>query len=710
MRGPLNVILCLVALAGCGDGPANPDGTTPAAAAETGAATAELGSEIERARLGDGFVVWESSRAGDWRIWTRRLDGSGLRQLSPDEPGRQHCCPQVSPDGLRVAFLSRQIHRIRKPKREIPGTLELIAVDGSVRRTLAPSARTAGRGHRAVVWRDAEELIYIDGDGNTRLLEIDGGVSRLLLPSPGEDLGWLVDPTLSYATTGFPTFSPYDADQGRVLQRQRFGGCEPYFSGDGSWGYWVAGAGGPVHRIDLATREVSIVLRKNDARLAEQGYVYFPIRSRDGRLFAFGASAGGHDHATSNYDVYVAHTDPRSFKILGKPVRLTADAGSDRYPDVFAEPLPPGFDLRELLPETDSTVPEAAAERLADAAPGWPSSHHGLVFLWQTGDQPNLVFDPELDAETTYPLTAKGRARLDRNWAMVLGEGVFEAAPEAAERLFTAARSSNELTLEVTLQAADPVRTGPARIVTFSTGPRRRNFTLGQEGRWLVVRVRTGLTGPDADRPQVKLFELPPDRPLHVVVTYSPGLLTAYRDGKPVTATAEIQEGFFHWQPGKLLFGDEIGGGAPWTGTLEGLAIYNRVLEADEVRESYSRYRQILDAREPVPRLEARAALRAKSALPTLDQISPYRQALVVYEYEVESVVSGAQPPNRRVRVAHWVILDEEILPVSRLAIGDSVRLSLEPFSANPQLESHFLSDTLEVARDLPLYYQIEFF
>ena len=51
------------------------------------APAAPSGPEIsspDYARLGDGFLVWESNRTGPWRIWTRRLDGSGLRQLTPD--------------------------------------------------------------------------------------------------------------------------------------------------------------------------------------------------------------------------------------------------------------------------------------------------------------------------------------------------------------------------------------------------------------------------------------------------------------------------------------------------------------------------------------------------------------------------------------------------------------------------------------------------
>ena len=56
--------------------------------------------------LGRGFVVWESNRTGRWRIWYRNLDGSGLRQLSPEEEERDHFAPHISPDGNHLAYLS----------------------------------------------------------------------------------------------------------------------------------------------------------------------------------------------------------------------------------------------------------------------------------------------------------------------------------------------------------------------------------------------------------------------------------------------------------------------------------------------------------------------------------------------------------------------------------------------------------------------------
>jgi hypothetical protein len=102
-----------------------------------------------------------------------------------------------------------------------------------------------------------------------------------------------------------------------------------------------------------------------------------------------------------------------------------------------------------------------------------------------------------------------------------------------------------------------------------------------------------------------------------------------------------------------------------------------------------------------------RARLVERSKIPTLTEISPYRQALAVYAYEVLETVRG-RPAGERVRVARWVILDGNTLEEARLRPGQEERLTLEPFAENPQLEGLFLSDTLGAAADGSLYYAVQ--
>jgi hypothetical protein len=571
---------------------------------------------------------------------------------------------------------------------------------------LVNEARTYGD-DRAAVWTGERELAFIGPTGHTELLNVETGERRRLTRDGLDEYGRLVDATLTHATTALPTFSILDRRSGAVAERTAYGGCEPYFSHDGRWGFWIAGAGGPIHRIDLASREVSVVLAKEDPRLPEGAtYVYFPMLARSGLLLAFAASGDEHDHFRSDYEVYVSETDPETLEILGRPVRMTSHPATDRFPDVYLAPPPGGRRaLAHPVPPSPPPRPEPA---------GWPIRRDDLVFVWRTGDAPNLVADEAIDMDRACTVEAAGRARLDHAFRMVLGAGSFTADQDAAGYVAWRCRATNEVTLEATVTPAhrgsDTEAGGgaePAWILSYGRGPGARNLALGQLGRKLVLRLRTPSTGKDADRPQLELFDLPAGEATHLVVSYRPGLLRVFRDGEPALESEALQGGLDHWRNYPLVFGDEARGGHPWSGTLEGVAVHERALGPEEARESFRRYRVLAAARPEVPVLELRARLVARSRTPTLDEISPYRRALFVLEYEVEEVLRGSYD-RPRIRVAHWAILDGETQPAAAARPGRRARLVVEPFAANPQLESVYLADTLEKGVRLPLFYAVE--
>jgi hypothetical protein len=783
-------------------------------------------SSPDYARLGDGFLVWESNRSGPWRIWTRRLDGSGLRQLTPEESGHEHCCAHIAPDGRSVAYLSLSNFKYAADPEE--GKLHLITTDGKKDRVVAEAAQTYSRGHRAAIWHGDNLLQYVDPDGNAILLDVAKGTKEKLAGPSSEGKGWLVNRTRTHATTGLPTFSLYDAARRAVTERTPFGGCEPYFSDDGRWGIWMAGAGGPLRAFDLATRTQKTLFEKNDPRLGAQAYMYFPMLSNGSALLAFGASPNEHDHEKGNYDIFVVEVDPSTLDVLGQPLKYTSAPTPDRYPDIHVEPLPLGRTFGEApfhvhLPESKpgpeavwdfgdgmppvpahgehtyekagsfavsahaksgeilrgrvtvlpaqppkalkaevrqgkeilvtfdepiATAPGGVKARLASGKqvtesrigadgrslevtlaadlttgdrlhlegildraqrpnalvpvdleippPHWPVDRKSLILLWAAADQPNLVPDPAQAADRTYTIKPHGRARLNHDHAMLLvGDGSFQAEEQAGKSLVELAEKSNEITLELTLTPADVSPTASGTLFSFGWFKGAPLLELAQQGDALVWRLLHSKTA----EPAARFGKLVAGQPVHVIAGFSPGRRVVYVDGAKVLDDDGWQGDFYFWKPGAL----EIGAG--WKGVVEGLALYDRLLGADEAAENARRYAAERARRPAVPQTRVLATLQRCSRTPTLDEIAPYRQALAACEYRVDRVFSGTPAgtvAGPTIRVARWVILDGETLTPPK---GASVPLALEPFSGNGQLESIYLSNDLGASSSAPLFY-----
>jgi hypothetical protein len=325
-----------------------------------------------------------------------------------------------------------------------------------------------------------------------------------------------------------------------------------------------------------------------------------------------------------------------------------------------------------------------AAKTLTVEPPAWPVSREGLVFLWETADAANLVPAPDLGADRAYTLAAAGEARLDADFAMVVDGGSFALDGSEAAGLRAAVQATNSLSLEATILTAG---NGDGRIVTWA-GEKAINLWLERRAGRLWFGLRTGARGPAAHA-RLALFDLPVGVPAHVVLTYEPGRLTAYLDGERRIDSTEVQGGLYHWRNLPLSFGD-----GEWQGRLEGVAIFNRVLSATEARQAHRLYLERRQARPAIPRSVVEARLVARSRTPTLAEISPYREALFTVAYAVERQISGP-PVAAELRAVQWAVLDGAALAATRASAGDRLRLTLEPFADQPQLESVYLADTL---------------
>jgi hypothetical protein len=111
--------------------------------------------------------------------------------------------------------------------------------------------------------------------------------------------------------------------------------------------------------------------------------------------------------------------------------------------------------------------------------------------------------------------------------------GVPLIAASEHDRFFDALAARGKLTLVVWFRTRSESQTGPARIVGFSKSPWAQNFSLGQDGRQLVFRLRTGTTAPSGFFPQIKtLAILEEGRPTFVAATYDGRNARVYVDGR----------------------------------------------------------------------------------------------------------------------------------------------------------------------------------
>ena len=110
-----------------------------------------------------------------------------------------------------------------------------------------------------------------------------------------------------------------------------------------------------------------------------------------------------------------------------------------------------------------------------------------------------------------------------------------------------------------------------------------------------------------------------------------------------------------------------------------------------------------IDISDPI-RLKVK--LLAKSKIPMLTDIAPYRDALVFYEYSVQKRLEG-KFKGKKLRVAHWAIYDNQPQAIGKVKIGSSHTLHLYPYQQFSELESLYTSDTLALDPDTPIYHDV---
>ncbi len=144
---------------------------------------------------------------------------------------------------------------------------------------------------------------------------------------------------------------------------------------------------------------------------------------------------------------------------------------------------------------------------------------------------------------------------------------------------YAAFAAGGGLTVEARVTTASLDQSGPARIVTASSSPDDRNFTLAQEGADLVFRLRAGAADPNGVATQARVPAVfVPGREQRLAVSYDLATLAVWVDGS-LRGTFPAAGDLSAWDPGyPLAVGNELTGDRPWRGTISAVTIHARAL------------------------------------------------------------------------------------------------------------------------------------
>jgi hypothetical protein len=246
----------------------------------------------------------------------------------------------------------------------------------------------------------------------------------------------------------------------------------------------------------------------------------------------------------------VLRTPQVEAEVLGTRLILTVQDEQSRVEVLEGRVRVESLTLQQPPVELTAGQQVLATKEEFRVSPGpWPSDRTGLVFLLlpsATQSQPpneGLRVHAEGQNHSSILLRPRGSAQLEQGRLTFRG-GAFLADDKSATELLAACKRSNELSLEMTFQTPERSQTGPARWITFSTSSEAWNFSLAQEGTFCLLRLLTDSKQSGRKEHEIRLFEIPDEKPHHVAVTYSPGELRCYLDGEPIAVDSTIQGDF----------------------------------------------------------------------------------------------------------------------------------------------------------------------
>lgn len=249
-----------------------------------------------------------------------------------------------------------------------------------------------------------------------------------------------------------------------------------------------------------------------------------------------------------------------------------------------------GIELTQL----DSQVVNSKALTLFDGtlASGGGRFEQDVIAKWEFKSGQGVVAFDTSGVEPALDLTLSGNVNWLGGWGLQMLGGKAQGSTTASKKIHDLVTATSEMSIEAWVVPANVTQEGPARIITYSGGANNRNFTLGQTLYNYNAMLRTSNTSANgepalstADADEILQASLQ-----HVVTTYSPV------DGRKVFVNGEPTEDVDQTEAGVLsdwndtyafALGSEVSGDFSWLGSLRFVAMHNRVLTNEQIKQNF---------------------------------------------------------------------------------------------------------------------------
>jgi hypothetical protein len=244
--------------------------------------------------------------------------------------------------------------------------------------------------------------------------------------------------------------------------------------------------------------------------------------------------------------------------------------------------------------ELDEKLVNSKALTLFDGtlATGGGRFESNLIAKWEfkTGTG-NTAFDTS-GVDPALNLTLSGQYDWVGGYGVRLTNGKAQGATTNSKKINDLITATGEFAIEAWVAPANVTQEGPARIISYSGGKDRRNFTLGQT----LYSYNTLLRSDQGDANGMPMFSTADaDEDLqaalqHVVVNFSPitgrqifinGVFTDDSDEQTGATISEWDDSF------AFVLGNEVSGDMPWAGTIRMVAMHNRVLDTEQITKNF---------------------------------------------------------------------------------------------------------------------------